>query len=43
MKVSSEVDLHPGVIAAGKIIKPQNICKKRILGRLGREDNKVRK
>ncbi len=43
MRVNREVDLHSGVIAAGKTIKPQSIYKKQILARLGREDNKVRK
>jgi hypothetical protein len=43
MRVNSEVDLHSGVIAAGKTIKPQRIYKKQILARLGREDSKVRK
>jgi hypothetical protein len=43
MKVNSEVDLHSGVITAGKTIKPQSIYKKQILARLGREDSKVRK
>jgi hypothetical protein len=43
MRQNSEVDLHLGVIAAGKTIKPQSIYKKQIMERLGREDNKVRK
>jgi hypothetical protein len=43
MRENNEVDLHSGVIVAGKIIKPQSIYKKQILARLGREDNKVRK
>jgi hypothetical protein len=43
MRVNSEVDLHSGVIAARKTIKPQSIYKKQILARLGREDSKVRK
>ncbi len=43
MRVNSEVDLHSRVITAGKTIKPQNIYKKQILARLGREDSKVRK
>jgi hypothetical protein len=43
MRVNNEVDLHSGVIATGKIIKPQSIYKKQILARLGREDSKVRK
>jgi hypothetical protein len=43
MRVNNEVDLHSGVIATGKTIKPQNIYKKQILARLGREDSKVRK
>ncbi len=43
MRENSEVDLHSGVIAAGKTIKPQSIYKKQILARLGTKDNKVRK
>ncbi len=43
MRENSEVDLHSGVIAAGKTIKPQSIYTKQILARLGREDNKMRK
>jgi hypothetical protein len=43
MRVNSEVDLHSGVIAARKTIKPQRIYKKQILARLGREDSKMRK
>ncbi len=43
MRENSEVDLHSGVIAAGKTIKPQSIYKKQILAKLGREDSKVKK
>ncbi len=43
MRENNEVDLHSGVIAARKIIKPKSIYKKQILARLGTEDNKVRK